>query len=504
MSVGIDLGTTYSKMGYVHPQSGPVLIPDARDPQSLLTPSIVHLGVRGCLVGQPVASVLEDDPNLHVLQHIKLMMGRQAVAHSDHLGREWSPEAVSALILRKLKQDAEAFGGRQIENSVITVPAQFGHAERRATREAALLAGLPGVRIIDEPVAAAVYYGIAEEPDDETIFVYDLGGGTFDATVVQVDSNGIYVLATEGSNKIGGKWFNDVIGEVIASQFEQRYHYNPLSDPVTAMQISRYAEDAKLKLSSAGKSQVKQTLLIGGKPSDFLLTRTQFEALIEPLLRQSVEVCRRCLKGASLEWKDINRVLLIGGSTWIPAIKKMMQEETGRAADQVFHKQPHHAVAYGASLLAHEGNSGAQRLRQAIAGSSLGIRVIDPVTGAPAIHTVIPRNVPLPASGDMTSYTTRHDQNRMVVEVVQTKGEAETARSLGHFVFGPLPRPRKNYPIEVSMAYDAEGIVKIGARDPESGIEIGHQLSEDDGEWRPLTFNAERDLVSSVRINEWN
>ena len=209
--LGIDLGTTFSLVSYMNSQSLPALFPDYHDANEFRTPSVVHISEEGCFVGQSLEEVLEDEPGLSQARFFKLDMGVEESVYSDHLERDWLPESLSALVLKKLMRDVEAFLHEEVNGVVITVPANFNDAQRTATKHAAFLAGLPAPTLIEEPIAAATYYGFSEKGGEQTLFVYDLGGGTFDATVLQSSPEGLYALATEGTNKIGGKGIDELI-----------------------------------------------------------------------------------------------------------------------------------------------------------------------------------------------------------------------------------------------------------------------------------------------------
>jgi molecular chaperone DnaK len=204
MHVGIDLGTTFSLIARVDARGIPVLFPDRHEAERFKTPSVVHIGPEGALVGQAVEELLEDAPELPVSRFVKLSMGREEPAFVDHLGRAWPPEAISALILKKLARDVAADTDEPIDGAILSVPAHFNDPQRQATRHAGELAGLKVIDLVEEPVAAATYYGAHTAPAGSTILVYDLGGGTFDATILHVDARGLYVLATDGVSDLGG------------------------------------------------------------------------------------------------------------------------------------------------------------------------------------------------------------------------------------------------------------------------------------------------------------
>ena len=504
ISAGIDLGTTYSAIAHLNSEGIPTIFPDAHDADLFRTPSLVHIGPLGCLVGSAVENLLEDQPDLPLVRHSKLAIGSRQPVLSDHLQRDWSAEAINSLILSKLRNDAAVHAYDQLGEVVITVPAQFGDVQRRAVRRAAELIDLPVSSLVDEPVAAATYLSTQQE-GDQTILVYDLGGGTFDATLLSCSLDEISVLATHGDDQIGGKWIDELIMGLMTEELQRVQGTSFVETSTVRLQLRRLAEETKLKLCKPGRSQVRHNTLIGSQPFDFVLTEHHFQQLIQPLLARSLDVCEQCLQAANKQWTDVDQILLVGGSTLIPAVRTQLAARAGRPAEEIQSRQPHQAVVFGAALLAGDASDRHQQriptLRQAIAAYDLGVRIRDPQTGQLAIYKLIQRNSPLPTQAKRVLKTSRADQSRMVLEVVQSKGSAANALSLGHFSFGPIENPQAGYPIEVTMQYDHEGIVTIGACDAQSGQAMEQTLSHAGNFAGEFSYDAERDLVASVQIN---
>lgn len=504
INVGIDLGTTFSTVSHVNAHGVPALFPDAKDASEFRTPSVVLFAPEGCLVGSVAEDILDEEPHLPVIRFVKLSMGKKKTVFEDQQGRSWSPQAISALILRKLLRDAEAFSGEEAGASVITVPAQFSDAERRATRDAAALAGIGELTLIEEPVAAATYYGASEKETEQTLFVYDLGGGTFDATILHGSPEGLFVLATEGAENLGGKRFDEMIRNAAVGDLPDAKPEALDSDPALNLQLLRYAEQTKIKLSKGRLDHVRQTVLVSSKVLEFMITRRQFESLITPIVEETIAISERCLAGAGLSWASIDKVLLVGGSTLVPLVSETVKRVSGKSDSGIVSRQPHQAVAFGAALLAGQASVDRESLEippliQRIATSDLGIRVQDHETGEPAVQVLIPRNTPLPANHTSTYYTSRADQARMVLEIVQAKGRGSEARSLGYFAFGPIANPEINHPIEVTLAYDEEGLVKVTAKDPSTGQEMEHTI-ESDVQPEASRLRREREMVMSIPI----
>ncbi len=498
--LGLDLGTTFSLVAYVNAQGVPALFPDYHDANEFRTPSVIHIGEEGCLVGQALEELLEDEPALSQARFVKLEMGKLTSVYKDNHNNEWLPESLSALILKKLMRDVESFLHEEIDGVVITVPANFNDAQNKATKHAALMAGLPSPTLIEEPIAAATYYGYADKSGEQTLFVYDLGGGTFDATVLQSSDDGLYALATEGTNEIGGKGIDELIMAQVAQEFQRAHGSNPLEDPVAASQLRRFATETKLSLAKPGKNQVRKTLLLAGKTLDFVITKHQFETLINNLIDETIKVCERCLSAAGLEWMMIDKVLLTGGSSLLPLVLDKIAVACGKPRDDIICKQPHQAVAYGAALIANQRNNTDANKLQRICAYDLGVRARNPETGEPMVQVLVKKNQAVPAAESTTFYTTREDQPRMVFEVVQQKGEGDQEKSLGYFIFG-IEQPRKGYPVEVTLAYDLEGMVKVTAKDPETG-KVLEQIMDEDGQAMSTTLMEQKHWVEQVRVNE--
>jgi molecular chaperone DnaK len=506
INIGFDLGTTYSLAAFVNSHGVPALFPDYHDANEFRTSSVVHIDNNNALIGSVLEELLEEEPDLNIARFIKLAMGTAESVLMDDQKRDWRAEGLSALILAKLLKDIRAFAPEDLGNCVITVPANFKDAQKKSTLDAAKLAGIKNALLIDEPVAAATFYGVTENAGEQTLFVYDLGGGTFDATILQTSPEGLFALATDGHNELGGKSIDDLIIDEVSKAFRQAHGADLLKDTASKQQLRRFATETKLALSKPGRGQVRKTLLLAGKTLDYCLSRSQFDRMIEPLIDESLKISNRCLEGAGLSWDMIDRILLTGGSSLIPMVNTKLRDFTGMPAGKIISRQPHQAVAYGAAIIADQKAKKQQDeneqggLIQQISAYDLGIRVMDKQTKQPTVQVLISRNSPLPATNTTTFYTTRPDQHRMIIEGVQSKGD-DAVESLGFFAFGPISRPRKNYPVEITLSYDADGIIKIKARDPETGSEMDRILEADDQ--AELAHLAQhRDWIKNIKINQ--
>ncbi len=502
--LGIDLGTTFSLASFVNNDGVPTLCPDTDRSRSYQTPSVAHVGDRGILVGQALEEALETHPALPVVRFAKLSMGSKHPLMVDSQKRNWSAEAISALVLKKLRKDAEAFTGHPAQSLVLTVPAQFGDFERRATVMAARLAELPIPYLVDEPVAAATYYGLDNRESERTIFVYDLGGGTFDATLLHASPDGLYVLSTAGSNSLGGKWIDDKLIDIMCEECLLNQGIDPMREAGGGLMLRRTAENIKITLSSEQAPRIHRTLVLGDINQDIAISRAQFDRIISPMLDETIAISERCLAEASLTWGAVDMVLLTGGSSQLPAARQRLLQVSGKAENRVECRQPFAAVVHGAALIAHaraRGDAGAAVLQQQIASNDLGISIWDDKTNQMGLKVLISRNTPLPAKHTSVLYTRRDDQTRIILELVQRKSEASRPVSLGHFSFGPIASPRKNYPLEVTITYEQEGFVKVVAKDPRTGQQINAELDEV-GKLSDSQNDLLRDTIMRARINE--
>lgn len=498
--LGIDLGTTYSLAAYVNDHGLPALFPDFHDANEFRTPSVVHLSDEGCLIGTALEELLDDEPELSQARFFKLNMGEGRGVYQDHIGRDWWPQGLSALLLKKLMKDVEAFAQEEVAGALIAVPANFNDQQRRATKEAAVMAGIGRVKLLEEPVAAATFYGYGKNIGEQTLFVYDLGGGTFDATVLQVGDEELYALATEGSNTLGGKHVDEIIMRFILDEFHRQHGFEP-KDVATLMILRRFANDTKLKLAKPGKGKVSKTLVLAGKTVDFILTKERFNQLIDGFVDETLAVCKRCLDASGMDWGFIDTVLLTGGSSLLPLVVEKLSRASGKPVDQLVCKQPHQAVAYGAAILAEQQfNGGGNKKLQSICAYDLGIRTMG-VDGQPMVQVLINKNSPVPAAASTTFYTNRPEQSRMIIEAVQKRSTEAgiEENSLGFFAFA-IDNPRKDYPVEIELAYDLEGIVVITARDPETCQKM-RQVMDQDTEALDRALMEQQAWLRKIEVN---
>lgn len=504
MNVGIDLGTTHSLISYINSQGIPTIFPDRFDASLFQTPSVVSIHENHAFVGHAAEEASEESSEISSARFMKLKLGRYDRAEANSQDKTWPITALLGLVIRKLLLDAEIFSHEPIESTVIAVPPQFNEAERKAVLEAASIAGMHNnASLIDESIAAAMYYGLRLS-GDQTLMVYDLGGGTFDATILKTSSNGLFVLATSGLPEIGGKFFDQRIRDILLDLLKAEGAVQAATEAERDPWFWKFAEELKIKIGRAENGRISKSLFIGGYPLEFILTRRLFEDMIRADIEKTIQTCRECLKTASLGWEKIDRILLVGGSCLLPLVQTRIREESGKSSDRNLIEQPHYAVAYGAAQYADQlagKNQGVPLLKQGCASQSLGIMVKDPKSGEIKFSPIIHRNSPLPASAKRTFFTHHSKQHRIVLELAQVESENTEPESLGHFIFDGIRHPRKNYPVEVTLDYNIDGTIVARAYDQVNGQEMKHTVSNSE-QIEQVDILKWRDRVTKMVINE--
>jgi len=461
--LGIDLGTTYSCMAVMEGGEATV-IPNAEGART--TPSVVAFSKTGeRLVGQVAKRQAVTNPDGTVMS-IKRHMGSDFKANLN--GKEYTPQEVSAMVLQKLKTDAEAYLGQKVEQAVITVPAYFTDSQRQATKDAGKIAGLEVMRIINEPTAAALAYGL-DKGEDQTILVYDLGGGTFDVSILELGEGVFEVKATSGNNRLGGDDFDDRIISWMVEEFKKDSGIDLGKDKMAMQRLKEAAEKAKIELSGVLSTNVNLPFITadqsGPKHLDLTLSRAKFEEITADLVEKTMSPTRQALSDSGLAPEKIDRVILVGGSTRIPAvheaIKKLVTKDPHKGVN------PDEVVALGAAI---QGGVLAGEVKDVllldVTPLSLGIETMGAV-----FTRLINRNTTIPTSKAQTFSTAADNQTSVEIHVMQ--GEREMAagnKTLGRFqLTGIPPAPRGVPQIEVKFDIDTNGIVNVSAKDMASG-----------------------------------
>ena len=494
--IGIDLGTTNSCVATIEGGKA-VVIPNSEG--SRTTPSVVAFTKEGeRLVGVTAKRQAVTNSERTIIS-VKREMGTDWVQEID--GDNYSPQEISAFVLQKLKSDAEEYLGTEVKQAVVTCPAYFSDAQRKATKDAGRIAGLEVLRIINEPTAAALAYGVDKE-EDQTVLVYDLGGGTFDVSILeiyQVDGQPqIEVKATSGDNRLGGDDFDEAVMDWIVSEFKKSTGIELEKDLQAMSRIREAAEKAKIELSATPSTQINLPFItmIDGQPEhlDMSLSRSKFEKLTASLVERTMSPTRQAMKDASIKKGNVDKVLLVGGSTRIPAVQQAIEKEVGKAPFKGIN--PDEAVAMGAALQAGiiVGDEGVTDvLLLDVTPLTLGIETLGGVT-----TTMIERNTTIPSRRSETFSTAADNQPAVEVHVLQ--GEREFAKdniTLGRFHLMGIPAAPRGIPqIEVTFDIDANGIVNVSAKDlgtgTEQSIKIESQTSLSEDEIRQKIEDAEK------------
>lgn len=474
--IGIDLGTTFSAVAFINESGKPEIIPN-RDGERIM-PSVVFFEDGSPIVGVTAKSSSIMEP-LNVVQFVKRQMGNPSFKFITEKGDEYTSEEISAIILKRLKEDAEEYLNDTIAGAVITVPAYFNDAQRKSTQDAGNIAGLNVLRIINEPTAAALAYSYDRFNEPQTLLVYDLGGGTFDVTIMNIKSGEVNVLSTGGDKNLGGfDWDNEIMN-YLNEEFKNKTKIDLFDIPESEQHLRSKSEEAKKILSTRDKTNV--ILSYSGQTASIEITRVKFEEITSHLLSKTKHIMEFVLEDANLTWNSIDKILLIGGSSRMKAVENMILEATGKKPSKEIH--PDEAVALGAafqaSLVGTEKGISARNnnlpivLIQDVNSHSMGIVAYNPENNSSYNSIVLKKDTPIPNKVSDIFRTIDNEQTELFIQV--TEGECADLEDV--YIIGEaklkIPPYPAGAPIEVFFCYDADGIVHINVFDLTGNKSLG-------------------------------
>ena len=497
--IGIDLGTTNSCVSVLEAGT-PTVIPNPEGGRT--TPSVVAFKNGERIVGDAAKRQAITNPN--TISSIKRLMGTSKKVEAE--GKKYTPEEVSAMILSYMKDYAESYLGEKVTKAVITVPAYFNDAERQATKNAGKIAGLEVERIINEPTAASLAYGLEKQDEGQTILVYDLGGGTFDVSILELGDGVFEVKSTSGNNKLGGDDFDERIIDYLVSEFKKDNGVDLSKDKMTMQRLKEVAEKAKKDLSGVTTTQISAPFISQGDNGplhlDMTLTRAKFEDLIRDLADSTLEPVRKALKDAKMKKEDIDKVILVGGSTRIPYIYDLVKKELGKEPSKEVN--PDEVVAMGAAIQGGVLTGDVSDIVLLdVTPLSLGLETLGGV-----MTTLIPRNTTIPTSKTEVFSTAADNQPAVDIHVLQgERSMAADNKTLGRFQLTNIPPAPRGVPqIEVTFDIDANGIVNVRAKDlgtnKEQSITITASTNLSDDEIERMRKEAEENKEADQKKKE--
>ena len=503
--IGIDLGTTFSAVAHIDDNGKPVILPNNQG--APITPSVIYIGSNDSVLVGEEAKEMQALGEADVAFLFKRNMGDPNFILNLR-GRDYTPTQLSTLLLKQLKQDAENALGQPVDKAVITVPAYFDNGQRQATIDAGKAAGLEVLRIINEPTAAALAYGIREGNSNRRLLVYDLGGGTFDVTIVRVGHH-IEVIATGGDHQLGGRDWDDRIAGYIASCFEEEFSINPLEEAESASDLVVRCEIAKKQLSSRERARI--SIAHDGEKGTYELPREKFEELTRDLMERTTSLVSQTLEEVSLTWEDMDGILLVGGSTRMPAVHRFVEEAAGKKCESGINVDE--AVALGAAIQASLDSQTGSKLTLAapvkvtdVMSHSLGVVAVNGDGSLYINSIIIPKNLPIPSkeSHPFKLRTTPNQDNQLEVYMLQGESDKPSSCSiLGRYVFDSINHGNNGLAIiDIEYAYDRNGVVSVNAIEKSTGNRLTPDIQPlpDDMSWLDRPPEDEKEALVHLNV----
>lgn len=498
MRVGIDLGTTNSAVAYIDNNGNPQIIPNSEGDRT--TPSVIFFEGNKPIVGQYAKETSVLDP-LNVAQFVKRQIGFASYSFEHDSGESYSAEDLSAIILKKLKTDAENALGTDVTEAVITVPAYFNDAQRKATQDAGFIAGLDVLAVINEPTAAALAYGMSKTAGSHNVMVYDLGGGTFDVTIMNINNDEITIKATGGDKNLGGFDFDNYIMNLVMEQFEEQHEIDLMDDDTAMQELREKAESAKKNLSSRNKIII--ALMSQGKVVKTEISKEQFESMSKSLLDRTSLIMEMVLEDSGLEWNSIDKILLVGGSTRMPAVQETIRKTSGINPCCEVHPDEVVAIgaAYYAAMLPSEEHKSPVKDKKItdVNSHSLGVAASNE-DNEMKNSIILPRNTPLPSS-EFREFYTMHD-GQDCIELIVTEGEDEELEyvSIIGKAYLKLRKRPKGSPIRIIMGYDTNSIIHVRVIDLIDNTDLGEMDIDRKSNLNNDQINAKKNRISKMEV----
>lgn len=499
-SLGIDFGTARLMAAIADDYGGVGLVSDRQEPSRQWTRAAVYLGEDGLLAGEPAEELVDADPRLAVVSQCKALLGQQDPVVTDPVGRAWAAEGVAALLLRKLVQDALAQQGGEPTAIALAVPLRFNDLQRRALREAAKVAGIAKLQLVDEPLAVAAFHRQTIGSPCRTTLLLDLGHAGVSASLLRSSPQGDALAGSAWEPSLGIQGLLDDVSQLVRRQFQAETGGDLPGDAPTSRELARVAAQF-LEALAESASPVRKVVALAGRVFEAVLFPHQWAGLFEGRQGALDALVRKCVEGSGAAKDDVALVVAYGEGARLRAYQDLLRKCEGTRGLDAMVEKGDEAVACGAALLAQQSRASDGGTAMRTCAHDLGVTIFDRARNAFLVEPLIRRGSPLPATAKKTVYTNRPDQKRVVIQLAQVAGTDGTAVDLGVFEFGPIQSPRKNYPVEVTLTYDEDGIVMVSAYDPESGAKMEQVASAEGGE-RPKWLMQQRAWVAQARINE--